>query len=145
MLSITKQNGLLYLDLEYIESQLNTSQPCEVCNGKLIDHQWIELNENGMCERCSLVNYVPSPDVIESGMMASYNAYGGTEISCNQKALEDMLTKYQQHGTLALGCWELRRDPWNNAFIDARLAPAMRFDSKDNCWASWEYTFQPVT
>lgn len=144
MLAITKQNGLLYIDLEYIQKNLDVSRPCEVCDKPLTDHKWVELDDNGLCDRCSLVNIGPSPDEIKPTEMVSYNAYGGVEMRCDRAQLEEMLNEFETNGTLALGCWELRRDPWSATWIDARVAPTKRFDGRDNRWASWDFTFQPV-
>jgi len=33
--------------------------------------------------------------------------------------------------------------PWNPEAIDARLTPTKRFDQRDDCWASWSFSFVP--
>lgn len=140
---IAKQNGLMYCDTQYIRCHLSDSQPCEVCNISLIEHEWVELNENGMVDRCSVRNTYPSENAIPANivMMVAYHANGGVVMEIEEFVLQGMLERYVNEGLLALDCWELRVNPWNKNDIDARLSPSRRFDGKDNNWRTWEYTF----
>jgi len=144
-------NGDLVMFQAQIKKDLPSSEPCEVCEVTLLEHDWIVLDINGMVIKCSKQEGarvpkrpVPNED-LRFDFYEAYNSLGGVDKQVSRYLLEGALERYIANGTLFLGVWELRVGEKSNGVtpIDARLSPKFDIEGHDNLWHTWNYSFTP--
>lgn len=129
------ESGNQVLEQTYIQRNLAGSAPCERCDRKLGEHEWIELEESGSVIKCSFSD--TKPGFAENFKeYVAFNEKGGIEKRVPRDMMEAWLKLHESSGRLVLGCWEFRRGDEPDE-IQVRLSPQCELDGKDNLWRKY--------
>lgn len=137
---------------EFIKENLYHSQPCEVCEGELTEHEWIALEHNGMVILCSVRNVLPKRasminEEFKFNQYVALDSFGNVVKTMDRVVLEDALREYNSKHTRFLGIWEFQEsydEVSRQTFIDARISPVFQIDQHDDNWRRPTYTFIPL-
>lgn len=124
---------------------------CEVCEGDLLTHDWVELDLSGFVVNCSrmVVMELPRRDAINRDLVfdyyVAYDIRGVVTKRVNRTELENALIEFEHEGTLMLGVWELKREEITDdtVAIQVRISPKMDVNCIDDNWRRPTHTFVP--